>query len=253
MADGEATGFPGVTAPGALGVPGAPNGLGRCGRSGGILITLSSATHTFRAPLPKRADKQPMAHKSIFSRDPLRDRGFSLIELIIAVAIVAILAAVAIPIFLNQRNKADAAVLEQDLHKLLVETETIRAGLAPSARFPNGAVHGTGYPDYSNLKTIINNSGFKESRAQFEILVDFNCRFTGVNSASGDATAPYFGDGTSNGHYVIRGRTASSAASNPVTQYMYDSNTGAWEKETTFNNGGRWGALSGYCRYHTQW
>ena len=55
-----------------------------------------------------------------------REDGFSLVELLVVVLIIAILAAIAIPLFLRQRNKAYMA----DLQSTLRNAATIAEGIA---------------------------------------------------------------------------------------------------------------------------
>ena len=43
------------------------------------------------------------------------ERGFTLVELLVVVVILAALAAIAVPIFMNQKQKADAAIVKTDL------------------------------------------------------------------------------------------------------------------------------------------
>ena len=52
--------------------------------------------------------------------------GFSLIELLVVVAILVIPTAIAIPLFLNQKSKSYDAVLLNDMYSLIMEMETAK-------------------------------------------------------------------------------------------------------------------------------
>jgi general secretion pathway protein G len=64
-----------------------------------------------------------------------REGGFTLIELVVVMAIIAILASLAVPIFTSQIQKAKEAVLQEDLHVMrnAIDAYTMDKGKAPQS------------------------------------------------------------------------------------------------------------------------
>jgi type IV pilus assembly protein PilA len=83
-----------------------------------------------------------------------REGGFTLIELLVVILIIAILAAIAIPVFLNQRKKGWTAQAQSALKNMATAEETILV--------ENGTYQGDGAAELTNLQA----QGFRYSTAE---------------------------------------------------------------------------------------
>ena len=77
--------------------------------------------------------------------------GFTLIELLVVIIIIGILAAIAIPVFLNQRNKGYDAQAKSDLRNMATAEETYLTDNPTGYTNSVSALIGEGFKESSNV------------------------------------------------------------------------------------------------------
>jgi len=76
----------------------------------------------------------------------MKKRGFTLVEIMIVVAIIALLAAIAIPNLLGARRTANEAAAKANIKTLCTEAETYAAGTGNGAYYADEATFKTASP-----------------------------------------------------------------------------------------------------------
>jgi len=123
-----------------------------------------------------------------------REGGFTLIELLVVIIIIGILAAIAIPVFLNQRKKGYDAQAKSDLRNAATAEETYLTD------------NPTGYTDDANGATLAVD-GFKRSPT-----VTINTKANGANGYCSVAKSQ-------SGNYWVYDSTAGGLQSTSTTTF----------------------------------
>lgn len=145
-----------------------------------------------------------------------KQEGFSLVELLVVVAILAILAAIAIPLFLNQKVKAKSATAASDAHNFVLNAESAHNSYAQGATLPVAF----------STEAFSNFTGTPGGA----ITLYRDCALNGSDQLR-----------TSQGNYVVRAYRGTTYSEAVATYYMYDSLTSTWRK-----NVGAGGTITAY-------
>jgi type IV pilus assembly protein PilA len=89
---------------------------------------------------------------SLKVQDEKREEGFTLIELLVVVIIIGILAAIAIPVFLNQRENAYRSAVESDLRNAAIAMETLFTRDGNYTAADGQSVVGAGSQEYGGVE-----------------------------------------------------------------------------------------------------
>ncbi|MGB9376882.1 MAG: prepilin-type N-terminal cleavage/methylation domain-containing protein [Mycobacteriales bacterium] len=134
-----------------------------------------------------------------------KDEGFTLIELLVVIIIIGILAAIAIPVFLNQRKKGWDAAAKSDLRNAATAQETW---------LTDNGVYSSSMGVAGSPGTLLFSVGFKQSATTTSITVVSTRDTVGTVMVS-----PAQGSGS----YCLK------AVSKSGTSYWYDSANSGFE------------------------
>jgi prepilin-type N-terminal cleavage/methylation domain-containing protein len=122
-----------------------------------------------------------------------KDEGFTLIELLVVIIIIGILAAIAIPVFLNQRKKAVDTSMKSDLRSAANELESI---YVDNQAYPLAAIGDTVVSKAPSLKLSTGNT---LTFAEAVVAASTSYCIKAVNPKSSSGTTGLFYDSDAGG------------------------------------------------------
>ena len=147
-----------------------------------------------------------------------KEEGFTLIELLVVVIIIGILAAIAIPLFLNQRQKAYDAAIKNDLHN---------AALAEQSYFTDNQY----YYAPTGGKIVPNDAALTPEGLSFSPATNYNSSTQQINVTVWDQN----GNTVSAGGTTGTGGFCLTAESSSNHWFMYNSTAGG-QSPTTYTS-----------------
>ena len=112
-----------------------------------------------------------------------QDKGFTLIELLVVVVIIGILAAIAVPVFLNQRAKASDAAAKSDLKNAATAQEAYLVDKS----------------SYSTTQAGIESTGFKKTSSVTFTVISADASEYCMSAKGANSSATWYYDSANGG------------------------------------------------------
>jgi type IV pilus assembly protein PilA len=143
-----------------------------------------------------------------------KDQGFTLIELLVVIVIIGILAAIAIPVFLNQRKKGVDASLKSDLKNAATTVETW------ATDFPSTAI-------VSSTTSATNGTGAAPDTGTTGVAdLVTDTAIVGMKASTGNTITLLKSAGTTGAYCIYAFNPGASAATSATSQMVYSSQAG---------------------------